>query len=325
MKKIKFLILGLLVSFILIQFIKPDKFETYTAINENSEYNKLLTSVPDSIELIIKNSCYDCHSNQTNLQWFDKIIPINFVVDSHIKEGRKALNFSNFDSLNSKQVSAKLFYSLNKALSGEMPLPSYTLAHSKSKITNKELQQIKSYLLSISERKLTDSIQIVKNSIEYYQLLDKKIKQQVKPTLNGIEYIPDYQEWKAVSTTDRFDNRSMRVIYANDVAVKAIETGKINPWPNGTVFAKAAWAQQIDNNEIIRLGNFIQVEYMIKDTEKYASTDSWGWARWRGDELKPYGSDALFVNECITCHKPVEKYDYVFTAPLNLNVLNSSK
>jgi hypothetical protein len=55
---------------------------------------------------------------------------------------------------------------------------------------------------------------------------------------------------------------------------------------------------------------------MIKDATKYASTDGWGRGRWRGLDLKPYGSDARFVNECTGCHQPVKGNDYVYTLPI---------
>ena len=320
--KIKlWMIIGLLVCFALIQFIKPE----YGIINGETETGKILAYAPDSIESIFRNSCYACHSNQTQLQWFDKITPVNFMVASDIKKGREALNFSEFDSLNSKQVIAKLYYALNKSQSGEMPLPAYALVHPGSKLTEMEQQQIKSYLASISPRKLTDSTQISKNTKEYNQLLNKRNEKSVLPSSNGIQYIPNYQEWSAMSTTDRFDNGSMRIIYANDVAVKAIESGKINPWPDGSIFAKAAWWQQVEKDGTIRMGNFAQVEFMIKDAKKYAGTDGWGWARWRGDDLKPYGNGVHFDNECTTCHRPTKKNDYVFTAPLQLNDLRVTK
>jgi len=56
---------------------------------------------------------------------------------------------------------------------------------------------------------------------------------------------------------------------------------------------------------------------MIRDSQKYASTFGWGWARWvAGLALKPYGNDASFVEECMNCHRPVAKLDYTFTIPL---------
>jgi hypothetical protein len=60
------------------------------------------------------------------------------------------------------------------------------------------------------------------------------------------------------------------------------------------------------------------VEFMIKDSHKYASTEGWGWGRWKGMQLQPYGKTALFTTECTNCHKPLQASDFVFTLPLNL-------
>ncbi len=109
----------------------------------------------------------------------------------------------------------------------------------------------------------------------------------------------------------------MRVILGNDVAVKAIAEKRINPWPDGTAFAKVTWMQSApDAQGVVKTGKFVQVELMIKDATKYAPTEGWGWGRWRGTEFKPYGKDAGFQNECTTCHAPVRKNDYVYTMPI---------
>jgi hypothetical protein len=55
---------------------------------------------------------------------------------------------------------------------------------------------------------------------------------------------------------------------------------------------------------------------MIRDSDKYASTKGWGWARWRGADLVPYGKDAAFTSECVNCHNPVRNSDYVYTLPI---------
>ena len=102
----------------------------------------------------------------------------------------------------------------------------------------------------------------------------------------------------------------------NDVAIRAIAENHINPWPDGTAFAKIAWLQQADDKGFVRTGAFFQVEFMIRGSKKYAGTLGWGWARWRGADLKPYGKDADFVNECVGCHKPLGATDYVFTEPI---------
>jgi len=66
----------------------------------------------------------------------------------------------------------------------------------------------------------------------------------------------------------------------------------------------------------VRAGAFFQVEFMIRDSKKYAETLGWGWARWRGADLKPYGKDSNFSSECTGCHELLANTNYVFTMPI---------
>ncbi|WP_162143869.1 cytochrome P460 family protein [Chryseobacterium daeguense] len=68
----------------------------------------------------------------------------------------------------------------------------------------------------------------------------------------------------------------------------------------------------------IATGEFLQVELRVKDAEKYKKIKEWGWGRWKGNDLQPYGETHDFDNECIECHKPMANRDYVFTSPLYL-------
>ncbi len=52
-----------------------------------------LTGVPDEVNSIIRKSCFNCHSTETNLEWYDKFTPVNFFVYEHIREGRKAMDY----------------------------------------------------------------------------------------------------------------------------------------------------------------------------------------------------------------------------------------
>lgn len=271
-------------------------------------------NAPKKVEAILRKACYDCHSNETNLKWFDKIAPVTWLVKADVEKGRMALNFSEWDKLDAPTQKAKLFYAVNKIISGEMPLNNYKIMHPEAQLTPDDITILKDYLSSITSNPAKRKT-ITKNKNNTQLIVNN-----VQPTLNGIEYIDGYRDWKAMSTTFRFDNNSMRVIYANDIAAKAIEEGKTNTWPNGSIFAKVAWKQEADSTGVIQSGDFHQVEFMIKDTNKYKDTEGWGWARWRGKDLKPYGNDALFTNECIRCHNPAKNTDYVFTKPLKINI-----
>jgi hypothetical protein len=108
----------------------------------------------------------------------------------------------------------------------------------------------------------------------------------------------------------------MRLILGNHVVLKAIEAGQINPWPDGAIFAKVAWRKLVDTDGFVRAGTFKQVEFMIKDSRKYAATKGWGWARWLGMDLKPFGTNRTFTRSCINCHLPMGEKDLVFTLPI---------
>ncbi len=114
----------------------------------------------------------------------------------------------------------------------------------------------------------------------------------------------------------RFDANTLRVILGNDAAVKAIADNNTNPWPDGAAFAKVGWLQQPDEHGIVQAGAFTKAGFMIKDKSKFAATAGWGWAEWVGSELKPYGDGSGFAAECVNCHTPLRKSDYVFTMPI---------
>ena len=311
MKKYNKLIWILLAGFVVLQFFRPE--------NLSHQPTKDLKNIPKEVNVILRNSCFDCHSSETNLRWYDKITPANFLVNSHVIEGREALDFSQWESWPKPQQNSTIFYAINKVLFGEMPIPSYAMVHSSTKLNDGQIKVLKDYASSISQRKISEVPKIDNVEHQLNNIINNDLKTKaVLPSANGLQYIPDYRNWKAISTTDRFDNGTLRIIFGNDVAVKAIQENKIDPWPDRTSFAKTAWKQNVDKNGSVSTGDFIQVEFMVKDAKKYAKTKGWGWGRWKGNDLKPYGKTPDFDKECIECHKPVANRDYVFTSPLYL-------
>lgn len=142
----------------------------------------------------------------------------------------------------------------------------------------------------------------------------------VPPAPNGITLPAGYKDWRVISTSKRSDNNTLRVILGNDVAIKAAREGKTNPWPNGAMLAKVGWKDA--THEVWKAatvpGDFVQAEFMVKDSAKYAATGGWGFARWVGMDQKPYGKDASFVQECFGCHTPMKDNDWVFTHPVKM-------
>jgi len=143
---------------------------------------------------------------------------------------------------------------------------------------------------------------------------------KVKPSPNGIQLPENYKDWKIISQSHRIDNKTVRIILGNEIAIKASRSGNSNPWPKGSILGKLVWKQKAKESwpTAIVPGKFIHAEFMIKDSEKYKSTGGWGYARWKGLDQMPYGSDKNFAQECVACHTPVKDNDYVFTSTAEL-------
>lgn len=142
----------------------------------------------------------------------------------------------------------------------------------------------------------------------------------VPPAPNGITMPQGYKNWRLIAPSHRTDNNTLRVILGNDIAIEAARKGQTNPWPDGAILAKLVWKDATHPNweKATVPGNFVHAEFLIKDAKKYAATGGWGFARWLGNEQKPYGKDATFVQECFGCHSAVKDNDYVFTRPVVL-------
>ena len=131
---------------------------------------------------------------------------------------------------------------------------------------------------------------------------------------NGIAYPEGWQHWAVIGVSHRTDNKTLRVIVGNTTAVTAARSGKITPWPDGSIIGKVVWkdTQLQDWDEATTPGKFVHAEFMFKDSAKYTKSHGWGWARWVGLDKKPFVKG---MNGCISCHMPVEKQDLVFTHP----------
>jgi hypothetical protein len=289
-----------------IQFVRP-KIENPPVTAE--------LQVPEPVREILKNSCYNCHSNETQLSWFDQPAPAYWLVAHDVKEARKHLNFSEVGELPAAAQRGMLYEAVNMIRLGAMPLPSYRQAHPGSAVTAAQLAVLEKYLAPFADAGAAPNGTAQPGKTAEIAQPGVSIR-TIAAAPNGLAFFPGYQGWKPISTTDRGDNHTLRVILGNDIAVKAIAEKKIMPWPDGAAFAKVAWEAVPDGNGGLQTGKFLQVEFMVKDAQKYADTAGWGWGRWRGQDLKPYGKDAHFTGECVGCHTPVRGNDYVYSQPV---------
>lgn len=295
-------------AFVGVQFVRPELTNPPVAAD--------LVATPEVKEML-KVSCYDCHSDETRLRWFDQIVPAYWMVARDVKQGRQHLNFSELGGLPAAQQTATLFESFNQSQLGVMPPKSYLLMHPEARLSPSQLTVLENHLRSLLPATAPNPGSVAAADRQYQESTSPNASPaKVSPAPNGLAFPQDYKNWKAISSTERFDNGTMRVILGNEVAMRAIAANQINPWPDGTTFAKVAWEQLADDHGIVRAGAFKQVEFMVKDRKKYASTAGWGWGRWLGTDLQPFGKAANFTSSCVSCHTPMRDNDFVFTMPI---------
>lgn len=299
---------GLAFLFVLLQFVRPAL--TNPPVKADFE-------APPKVKQILRTSCYACHSNEIHLSWFDRIVPLYQLVTLDVKRGRMALNFSELGAQSTMRQKAVLVEAVSQIQMGAMPLRRYTILHREAVVTPDELATLRDYILTASPAARAAPSDLTAADAQYRRWVSESFRTLPVPAApNGIAFLPGYKNWKAISSTDRTDTNTLKMILGNEVAIRAIADHKINPWPDGAAFAKVSWTQQSHGNGVILTGKFEQVAFMIKNREKYKSAAGWGWAQWMGTELKPFGKDANFARECVACHAPLRSNDYVFTAPI---------
>jgi hypothetical protein len=125
--------------FITIQLLRPVKNDSNHI--QDSIISKIV-STPDSVMYVLKNTCFDCHSNNTIYPWYSNVQPIGWLIAQHIRKGREELNFSEFGSYSPRRQLSKLTGIANSISDGIMPLSSYKLMHKNSILSTYEKEQL---------------------------------------------------------------------------------------------------------------------------------------------------------------------------------------
>jgi hypothetical protein len=132
----------------------------------------------------------------------------------------------------------------------------------------------------------------------------------------AVKIPPGYRDWRLISVAHEEGTlNDLRAILGNDVAVTAFREGKL-PFPDGTIIARLAWSYDpLEESEKAfgRLQSFVAgppkngVQFMVKDSKKYASTGGWGFGHF--NEGKP--ADEAMHKTCFPCHATVNARDFV--------------
>jgi hypothetical protein len=139
----------------------------------------------------------------------------------------------------------------------------------------------------------------------------------------GVKIPAGYRDWKVIAVDNllippKIDQ--IRAQLGNDIAIKAYKEGTL-PFPDGSIIAAIHWnrVSSESNNKVLDpafpgaqsfvVSSRMNVQFMVKDSEKYADSAGWGFADFTGE--KP--GDKALHETCFPCHGPAKDHDYVFT------------
>ncbi len=137
MKIAKIILLVFFLIFVALQFFRPAKNSGST---DPSKDVSAAVPVPPEVVAILKESCYDCHSNSTRYPWYAEVMPAGWFLAGHIDNAKSQMNFSEFTTGSLRRQYHKFEEITEQIDLGEMPLPSYLILHSASELSAEKKQ-----------------------------------------------------------------------------------------------------------------------------------------------------------------------------------------
>jgi Cytochrome P460 len=140
---------------------------------------------------------------------------------------------------------------------------------------------------------------------------------EAKAPVFDVKLPAGYRDWRLISVAHEEGNlNDLRAVLGNDIAIKAYREGRL-PFPDGAIIGRLAWkyVPSEGNNKVFgREQSFVtgdptNVQFMVKDSKKYAATGGWGFVQF--NDGKPVEEAGLVG--CYACHIPVKARDFLFT------------
>jgi hypothetical protein len=101
---------------------------------------------PQEVASILRFSCYDCHSNETRYPWYAEVQPVGWWLNSHITDGKRQVNFTEFGSYRIRRQYGKLREMAEQIEQEKMPLPSYLLIHTDAKLSPEQREALLAWI-----------------------------------------------------------------------------------------------------------------------------------------------------------------------------------
>lgn len=139
MKIVKKALLAILIVFVIAQFFGPELNQ-----GEVSSLDPFIAETKPSEEVhkIMKQACFDCHSDVTKYPWYNNITPVNYWIADHVKEGKKEVNFSKWSEYSLKRKEHKFEEIWEEVEEKHMPLNLYTWVHRDADLSQEQIDKV---------------------------------------------------------------------------------------------------------------------------------------------------------------------------------------
>ena len=135
--------------FLIIQFFRIDR--SIPNVDSNNDFFEIV-EVPKEIHKTLKSACVDCHSYDTKYPWYAEIAPVSWWLASHINNGRKHFNFSEWGTYSDKKADHKLEECVEMVEKKEMPLLSYMITHGEARISADERAKLVDFFAALRSK-----------------------------------------------------------------------------------------------------------------------------------------------------------------------------
>lgn len=137
---LKRIFLGIAVALLILQAIRPAKNASAAAPGRDDFIARF--TPPLAVAQVLREACYDCHSNRTRYPWYAELQPFGWWLANHINEGKDDLNFSEFGAYSARQQAHKLNAIADQVSDRKMPLASYTWIHRDARLSDAQIAAI---------------------------------------------------------------------------------------------------------------------------------------------------------------------------------------
>jgi hypothetical protein len=101
---------------------------------------------PPEIAARLRDSCADCHSNETHWPWYSRVPPVSWLVAHDVVRGRQELNFSEWNSYLPPTRRRKLEWMERALMSEKMPPLLYRMIHPASRVSDSDRDAIVNWI-----------------------------------------------------------------------------------------------------------------------------------------------------------------------------------